>query len=822
MVQKNYDCDLCTSSFKGMEDLFSHVADAHKKHPCDMCEKVFLKKESLESHCKVVHHLKYECDLCNSSFKGMEELFFHVADAHKKHPCGMCDKVFLKMESLESHLKVVHMNLNEFKDEKEDVKEDQNEDQNEDEDENEEEDENDEEDENEEEDEDEVKKEEIERINRAFAIAFPGLQNASGLENDEKVKEEDQETLIEDDEEIDSKNSQFNANKNRNEEDLEDDLEDIQLYKCPTCDRHFATNQYLKIHIEKIHKKGSKMISCTMCGKVFIGAKGFNTHMRNVHSMPGFQFQPKIQQKREYYDSQLEPPIKPGQMEVNLMNSLELEWNIPKKRKILGKSEHRASTLLKAENDPEFEIQPKVIRPNINTNTYDCIFCGKTFTRGNSMKNHIQSVHEGRKDHMCASCGKSFSQAQYLKNRHKCANDEEIQKNKTLKFPCEQCSRSFSKEEILTRHIARRHENGSPLQIPCNFCNKSYTFRSMRWHKKKSHGEVHVTRVQCESCGKSFNKPQLLELHIKQFHEPGSSASPSEGLNDKGLKQFFCHLCVKSYTKIYHLKDHIKNSHKEDIHIQDLLVHINSGEFPKISCKPCGKTFDERIELAYHIKNVHEGLKLYKCRTCEKSYSSHQYLTHHNDTIHLGLQNFTCGKCDEICTDVEDLKAHITSVHDDSITASCEICSKKFNNKYGLNAHIKNIHNKIPCQFCGKKFNKSFVKTHIITSHTDDSLKPHKCTVCPKGFAQANKLKTHMNIHLAIKPYTCQYCPMGFADQGNMRNHEKCVHEGYKRSNGKLVHDDVKTAIEKEEKPKDLEATKDLKDPKDLTDKKSE
>ena len=68
MVQKNYDCDLCTSSFKGMEDLFSHVADAHKKHPCDMCEKVFLKKESLESHCKVVHHLKYECDLCNSSF----------------------------------------------------------------------------------------------------------------------------------------------------------------------------------------------------------------------------------------------------------------------------------------------------------------------------------------------------------------------------------------------------------------------------------------------------------------------------------------------------------------------------------------------------------------------------------------------------------------------------------------------------------------------------------------------------------------------------------------------------------------------------------
>ena len=62
-----------------MEDLFFHVADAHKKHPCDKCEKVFLKIESLESHIKDEHN--YDCDLCDRSFNGMEELFFHVAEA---------------------------------------------------------------------------------------------------------------------------------------------------------------------------------------------------------------------------------------------------------------------------------------------------------------------------------------------------------------------------------------------------------------------------------------------------------------------------------------------------------------------------------------------------------------------------------------------------------------------------------------------------------------------------------------------------------------------------------------------------------------------
>ena len=79
--QKTYDCDMCDSSFKGMEELFLHVRDSHPKHFCDMCEKEFLKIESLENHIKFEHLnlTKLQCDMGEKSFQ------IHPAlDDHKK------------------------------------------------------------------------------------------------------------------------------------------------------------------------------------------------------------------------------------------------------------------------------------------------------------------------------------------------------------------------------------------------------------------------------------------------------------------------------------------------------------------------------------------------------------------------------------------------------------------------------------------------------------------------------------------------------------------------------------------------------------------
>ena len=43
--------------------------------------------------------------------------------------------------------------------------------------------------------------------------------------------------------------------------------------------------------------------------------------------------------------------------------------------------------------------------------------CGKEFSEAGTLKRHINSVHNGQKDHKCESCGKLFSVARNLK-RH--------------------------------------------------------------------------------------------------------------------------------------------------------------------------------------------------------------------------------------------------------------------------------------------------------------------------------------------------------------------------------------------------------------------
>lgn len=49
-------------------------------------------------------------------------------------------------------------------------------------------------------------------------------------------------------------------------------------------------------------------------------------------------------------------------------------------------------------------------------------------------------------------------------------------------------------------------------------------------------------------------------------------------------------------------------------------------------------------------------------------------------------------------------------------------------------------------------------------SHSKE--RPHKCTVCERGFKTLTSLQNHVNTHTGTKPYQCRSCPSAFTTSG--------------------------------------------------------
>jgi len=49
-------------------------------------------------------------------------------------------------------------------------------------------------------------------------------------------------------------------------------------------------------------------------------------------------------------------------------------------------------------------------------------------------------------------------------------------------------------------------------------------------------------------------------------------------------------------------------------------------------------------------------------------------------------------------------------------------------------------------------------------SHSEE--RPHKCSVCERGFKTLASLQNHVNTHTGTKPHHCKYCESAFTTSG--------------------------------------------------------
>ncbi|ODM90784.1 putative zinc finger protein [Orchesella cincta] len=116
--EKPFKCTLCARSFNAVGNLARHQLvhkDNRKKYSCSQCSMLLSSKDTLTQHIRLVHEKsKYFTKLCNTCkkpFPTNTELSRHMRThtGEKPYQCLFCDRCFSLSKNLNTHILAIHL-----------------------------------------------------------------------------------------------------------------------------------------------------------------------------------------------------------------------------------------------------------------------------------------------------------------------------------------------------------------------------------------------------------------------------------------------------------------------------------------------------------------------------------------------------------------------------------------------------------------------------------------------------------------------------------------------------------------------------------------
>lgn len=222
-----------------------------------------------------------------------------------------------------------------------------------------------------------------------------------------------------------------------------------------------------------------------------------------------------------------------------------------------------------------------------------CTNCSKVFDRPYRLQRHMQIHNPNRPRVSCHICDRTFTRLDTLENHMKCLHTEE----RPFRCMVEACNKTFATQSTLFHH-QKTHTNGKPYN--CHECNTSFALlNEYKQHMKDSHADtqnlrcsdcykVFVSsaeldqhklvehRLECEMCGKTFARLAYLKLHI-QIHD--------------GDNLFNCQFCSTGFDTEYAYKQHLR-------------IHPEYQTAKRTyHCQVCEKVFQHPSNLVAHYRS---------------------------------------------------------------------------------------------------------------------------------------------------------------------------------------------------------------------------
>ena len=305
------------------------------------------------------------------------------------------------------------------------------------------------------------------------------------------------------------------------------------------------------------------------------------------------------------------------------------------------------------------------------------------------LRKHRLAKHEGLR-HECEICQAKFTGKPSLRN-HK------LTKHEGVSFPCKKCEYTTSSIHQLRNHYQSKHEG---VRYPCLHCEEKFIHRSSQ--KKHTMAKHLGVKFNCPHCEEEFPRQDRLSIHIRKCHEEGEYREvrfyPCLQCEDKFKKRstlkkhtmtkhlgvkFTCQHCEEEFPRQVRLSFHIRKCHEEGKNIGDI--------YP---CLQCEEKFKHRSTLKKHTMAKHLGVK-FACKYCGQEFQRQYSLSLHKRKYHEVSKNeqvrYPCPDCKETYRFQNSLKHHTMSEHL-GIRYHCEYCAEEFRRQSSLKDHTKRCH----------------------------------------------------------------------------------------------------------------------------------